>query len=624
MMRCTLALAVAALTLAGCGGGDDSYNPTPTAKSLAFVIQPVGAEEGSPLATPPVVEVRDQNGDRLAGSTIAVTVALATNPSTATLGGTKTVNAVDGRATFAGLTVDKAGTGYTLVASASGLTSATSSAFDVSATPAVARSIAIVGGNNQSAPASTALAQPIKVKVTETAGGAAQVGVTVTFSVAAGGGTLGQSTVATDANGEAQTTWTLGAAGTQTVTATAPGVTTPASFGATILAGFVLSSVSPSQNASTGGGGGFVCGITADGRGFCWGSGGNALGNGSTATVTKPVQVAGSGTGSLVLRTISTGIDHACALNAAGAAFCWGGDFFGQLGIAGPTGFGQVPKSTPTAVLGGLVYSQLEVGETFSCGLIAAGQANAGKVFCWGGIFETTIGGTTPVELPGGFVFSSITAGQAHACGIIAVGQTNAGQARCWGRNSFGQLGDGTTNAASTPVLVSGGRTWSELWPGNNGTCGLTTGGQVFCWGLNQNGETGDGTQVTPRLTPVPAVGLPTMAHVATGGGTSCGIVAAGQSNAGRALCWGFNQQGQAGIGAATTGMVLTPTLVASTLTFSSIAVGGTGACGITPAGTVCWGANGGANIGDGTIAIPGDENDPNRLRASPTAVSQP
>src|SRR5207244_2321229 len=53
------------------------------------------------------------------------------NPTGATLAGTTTVNAVDGIATLADLSVDRPGSGYTLAATASGLTGATSTTFAV-------------------------------------------------------------------------------------------------------------------------------------------------------------------------------------------------------------------------------------------------------------------------------------------------------------------------------------------------------------------------------------------------------------------------------------------------------------------------------------------------------------
>jgi hypothetical protein len=63
-----------------------------------------------------------------------VTLSIGTNPSGGTLTCTngQTKAAVAGVATFSGCKIDKAGTGYTLVAAATGMTSATSTAFTVS------------------------------------------------------------------------------------------------------------------------------------------------------------------------------------------------------------------------------------------------------------------------------------------------------------------------------------------------------------------------------------------------------------------------------------------------------------------------------------------------------------
>src|SRR5439155_14194483 len=67
-------------------------------------------------------------GNTATGFTGNVTVAIGTNPGTGTLGGTLTHAAVGGVATFANLSIDKVGTGYTLTATGAG--SATSAAFN--------------------------------------------------------------------------------------------------------------------------------------------------------------------------------------------------------------------------------------------------------------------------------------------------------------------------------------------------------------------------------------------------------------------------------------------------------------------------------------------------------------
>jgi hypothetical protein len=86
-----------------------------------------------------IVAVQDANNNVVTTFTGAVTVTLGGGTTGAKLGGTITVNAVAGIATFGGLTVDKAGTAYTLSASASGLTSASSTIFNI--TPGAANKV---------------------------------------------------------------------------------------------------------------------------------------------------------------------------------------------------------------------------------------------------------------------------------------------------------------------------------------------------------------------------------------------------------------------------------------------------------------------------------------------------
>jgi hypothetical protein len=113
--------------------------------SLLFSTQPHAAIVGqditgaaiNPSGPPVTVELLDANGNLMTNSDAPVTIALATNPAGATLGGTTTVDAVGGVASFSNLTLNKPGGQYSLVASSPGLTSATSSPFDESSAAAV-------------------------------------------------------------------------------------------------------------------------------------------------------------------------------------------------------------------------------------------------------------------------------------------------------------------------------------------------------------------------------------------------------------------------------------------------------------------------------------------------------
>jgi hypothetical protein len=88
------------------------------------------------VITPAItVELRDSSGQLVTSAIGNVSIDFGTNPTGATLGGTKVQPAVNGVATFADLTIDKAGTGYTLVASSTGLGGATSASFAATAPP---------------------------------------------------------------------------------------------------------------------------------------------------------------------------------------------------------------------------------------------------------------------------------------------------------------------------------------------------------------------------------------------------------------------------------------------------------------------------------------------------------
>src|SRR5207245_501858 len=97
------------------------------AAKLVFTVQPSNAAAGAAITPAVQVTVQDAQGNTVTTATTSITVAIGTNPASGTLAGTPTVAAVNGVATFANLSIDNPGTGYTLTASATGLTSATPS-----------------------------------------------------------------------------------------------------------------------------------------------------------------------------------------------------------------------------------------------------------------------------------------------------------------------------------------------------------------------------------------------------------------------------------------------------------------------------------------------------------------
>ena len=101
------------------------------AKTLAIAVQPGTTPAGSPIAPAVQVAARDTFGNVATAFTGTVTLAIGTNPASGTLSGTTAVAAVAGIATFSAISINRPGTGYTLTATATGLTGAATAAFNI-------------------------------------------------------------------------------------------------------------------------------------------------------------------------------------------------------------------------------------------------------------------------------------------------------------------------------------------------------------------------------------------------------------------------------------------------------------------------------------------------------------
>ncbi len=284
--------------------------------------------------------------------------------------------------------------------------------------------------------------------------------------------------------------------------------------------------------ASLSAGWGPTCALTANGTAYCWGDNGSGdLGIGSD-TGNIDFCAAGGGqcsetplavAGGLTFSTVATANLHACGLTAAGAAYCWGDNSAGQLGVGADAATDTCNSSpcsrTPVAVAGGLTFTALRAGLFSTCG-----RATGGTWYCWGANSYGQLGngaigpelcqGTNPcsslpVAVAGGSGFETVFPGHRHSCAI-----TPGGVASCWGWNASGQLGDGTTSTSLSAVAVTGGLSFTSMSPFTNHTCAISSGGVAYCWGGNQDGELGDGT-TTSSGTPVQVAGQPAAAGAA-------------------------------------------------------------------------------------------------------------
>lgn len=291
--------------------------------------------------------------------------------------------------------------------------------------------------------------------------------------------------------------------------------------------------------ASFGQGTGHNCVVTSGGGVKCWGS--NSFGElGDGTTVKRSTPADVSGLTSGV-SMVTVGLNHSCALTTLGGVQCWGDNAFGQLGD-GTTS----DHVTPTAV-SGLTSGVTAIVSSwyFNCALLSGGG-----VKCWGFNHRgqlgdgTTLDRYTPVAVSGlASGATAVTVGTSHACA-----RTLGGGVKCWGYNAEGQLGDGTTTDRPTPVSVGGlTSSVSAVSAGGNFTCALTTSTGVVCWGHNNAGQLGDGTLVS-RSTPASVSGLSRgVAQISAGGGHACA-----QMTTHVVKCWGRDGAAQLGIGTIT------------------------------------------------------------------------
>jgi alpha-tubulin suppressor-like RCC1 family protein len=233
--------------------------------------------------------------------------------------------------------------------------------------------------------------------------------------------------------------------------------------------------------------------------------------------------------------------DGGMAIDTSGHVWAWGNNTARQFCRRRPT-YPTVPVEVPlahvTLAAGALFHTIYDAGgKIYSCGLGNLGQLGDGA--------RNHRGRPTRVlGLPAGHVVA-LTSSWGDAGTLMADGTYYD-----WGYNVAGQVGDGTTRLADIAVQVAlPGRvvkvSQGGCLPNNGQTMALLTNGSLWEWGNNRFGQLGDGTTrnaLTPlHLTEPPGVRF---VKIDSGGAANYAL-----DSSGHLWSWGLNNVGQLGAG---------------------------------------------------------------------------
>lgn len=567
-----------ALSLLGTGC-ENSTQPTTSPPTQSTTLQITAgngqsATVGTALPVKPTVRLVGSGANPIAGVTVTFSVTAGGGSAT---GATVTTDG-DGVAAVGSWTLGTVAGANTMVATATGSGIAGNPAsFSATGNADSPKTLMIVAGADQTGYAGNPVRVPPSVKVVDQYDNP-NAGVGVTFAVALGGGTVGGGNQTTGPNGIATvSSWTMGPAGANRLTATAAGdgiSGNPQDINATAV-----------EIAALGAGGEHTCAIAEPLGLHCWGR--NVEGQLGDATNLDRAQPAAVGTVRAVWLAVTGGATHTCALASTQSVWCWGGNAFGQL-ADGTTANQNRP------FLGHGPTTLMTAGDSHTCWFFApvwrqcAGRNAEGQL---GNGSMVSPAGIVSIEDP--FAPVRMAGGAKHTCEIAA---TRA--VYCWGLNDRGQLGDGTTTSRPAPVAAGGG-SYFELSAGAKHTCAIggdagAVSGPVYCWGAGANGRLGDGL-TADRATPQAVLGGVLYRQVAAGSEHTCALTPDGS-----VACWGGNGFGQLGLGDGVDRS--TPTALTGPLVFQAIVAGGYHTCGLTVSGRIfCWGRNDRGQLGDGT-----------------------
>lgn len=353
-----------------------------------------------------------------------------------------------------------------------------------------------------------------------------------------------------------------------------------------------------------------MCAI-AEAEAYCWGNNtfgqlGDGTANGSYSMNQNPVKVV-SGSGEAMpagsVTKVSIGDNGSCAI-AAGKAYCWGENRYGQLGNNNSS---MAYSAKPVAVVG--IPSTSTVTD-ISYHQNAACAIASGVLYCWGwnqwyqigdGTNTNRYSATAVGGLLSGKTVTAVQTSHATTCAIAN------SEVYCWGVGGIGALGDGSGSDSSVPRKVANGSGTAlygknpvKLSAGFHYNCALTSDGKAYCWGYDGGvGQLGDGNLTGNRFTPYEVSGLSAIGpatDISSSRWNTCVIIS------GYTYCWGLAYDGQLRSGVQSPTPAKTDGILNGKNISRAMAGGNTNCVTATDGMVACWGSNALGMVGDGTF----------------------
>ncbi|WP_164479115.1 RCC1 domain-containing protein [Nakamurella antarctica] len=197
----------------------------------------------------------------------------------------------------------------------------------------------------------------------------------------------------------------------------------------------------------------------------------------------------------VTLTSFSAGANFVLALGSDTQMYAWGHNVNGQLGDGNPVTSVKNPTVVPFPV--GVVFTQVSAGDSHSGAVDAAGNAYTWGNNQYGEIGNGNVGTdySTPqsVTLPAGVTFSQITTGP-----YVSEALGSDGKNYAWGSGNYQQLGDGTSDDRPLPTVVQTptGVTFTQVAIGDQHTVALGSDLKIYTYGEDSNGALGNGPEL--------------------------------------------------------------------------------------------------------------------------------